>query len=67
MRISTSREAPLSPRDAITAKARDTHQAEHEMMECLALALWEAQRAGREPDETAYIECLRRLTAGALP
>jgi hypothetical protein len=47
----------------ITAKAMDTHEAEHEMMECLALGLWEAQRAGREPDETAYIECLRRLTA----
>ena len=46
----------------ISAKTVDTHQAEHAMMECLALGLWEAQRAGREPDETAYIECLRRLT-----
>ncbi|MEJ2327853.1 MAG: DUF1841 family protein [Chromatiaceae bacterium] len=51
----------------ITAKATDTHQAEHEMMDCLALGLWEAQRAGRKPDETAYLECLRRLTAAVVP
>ena len=31
------------------------------MMECLGETLWEAQRAGREPDERAYLERLRRL------
>jgi hypothetical protein len=30
-------------------------------MECLAQALWEAQRAQRQPDETAYLERLARL------
>ncbi len=36
------------------------HEAEHRMMECLGLALWEAQREGRPPDEQAYMECLKR-------
>jgi hypothetical protein len=43
----------------------DSHAAEHQMMECLGLALWEAQRAGRIPDEQAYLECLRRLAGVA--
>jgi len=37
------------------------HAAEHEMMECLGRALWEAQRSGKLPDEQSYLECLRRL------
>ncbi|MEJ2604583.1 MAG: DUF1841 family protein [Gammaproteobacteria bacterium] len=39
----------------------DSHEAEHRMSECLGEALWEAQRAGRAPDEAAYLEALRRL------
>jgi len=39
----------------------DPHDAEHRMTECLAEALWEAQRGGCEPDETVYLERLRRL------
>ena len=39
----------------------DTHTAEHQLMECLGRMLWEAQRAGRMPDETAYLECVRSL------
>jgi hypothetical protein len=42
-------------------RAGDSHAAEHAMMECLGEILWEAQRAGREPDEQAYLERLRRL------
>ena len=41
----------------------DSHKAEHQMMECLGLSLWEAQRAGRMPDENAYLDCLRQLVA----
>lgn len=36
-------------------------EAEHRMIECLGRALWEAQRAGTQPDEAGYLECLRRL------
>lgn len=38
-----------------------TMEAEHRMIECLGRALWEAQRAGTMPDESAYLECLRAL------
>ena len=31
------------------------------MREALGETLWEAQRSGREPDEQAYLERLRRL------
>ena len=31
------------------------------MIDCLAEALWEAQRSNRPPDEAAYLERLRRL------
>jgi len=39
----------------------DTHTAEHQLMECLGRMLWEAQRAGRMPDEAAYLGCVRML------
>ncbi len=39
----------------------ETHEAEHRMMECLAHMLWEAQSNNRMPDETAYLDCLRKL------
>jgi hypothetical protein len=34
-------------------------EAEHQMMECLGRELWESQRAGRMPDEHAYLACVR--------
>jgi len=45
----------------LAAKLGDAHEAEHRMIEVLAEALWEAQRAGRAPDEVAYMERLRGL------
>ena len=39
------------------------HEAEHRMMEALGAALWEAQRAGRAPDESSYLEHLRRIAS----
>jgi hypothetical protein len=46
---------------AILATAGSAHAAEHRMMDCLAEALWQAQRTGTPPDEAAYLACLRRL------
>ena len=37
------------------------HEAEHRMIAVLSEALWQAQRAGRAPDEQAYLEALQRL------
>lgn len=42
----------------------DAHAAEHAMIEVLGEALWDAQRAGRAPDEEAYLAALRRLVPG---
>ena len=39
----------------------DAHAAEHAMLEPLAETMWEAQRAGRMPDELAYLERLKSL------
>ncbi len=45
----------------LTARLGSAHAAEHAMLEPLAEALWEAQRAGRMPDEQRYLERLRSL------
>jgi hypothetical protein len=39
----------------------DVHEAEHRMLEQLGAALWQAQRSGVPPDESAYLESLRTL------
>jgi len=36
------------------------HDAEHEMIECLAEALWQAQSNQAPPDENAYLQCLQQ-------
>lgn len=38
----------------------EPHEVEHQMMECLAEMMWQSQRSGTQPDEMAYLECLRK-------
>jgi hypothetical protein len=45
----------------LSRRLDDVHEAEHRMLERLGEALWLSQRTGRPPDETAYLESLRRL------
>ncbi len=45
----------------ILRKQSDPHTAEHYMLDCLGLSLWQAQRQNRAPDEAAYLECLKKL------
>jgi hypothetical protein len=60
--IATRRPAGIDQVHArLAARLGDPHEAEHRMIEVLAETLWEAQRAGRAPDEAAYLERLRRL------
>lgn len=47
--------------ESIARKTIDTHVAEHQMLECLAETLWDAQRAGQLPDEQKFLERLRVL------
>lgn len=42
-------------------QANDTHTAEHKMIDCLGLLLWDAQRKGAMPDEQHYLTCLQQL------
>ena len=60
--VGTDRPAGIRSAFARLAHTRsDTHAAEHEVFECLGRALWEAQRAGRAPDDATYLECVRCL------
>ena len=60
--LSTNR--PTGIRDVharLIARHGDRHAAEHAMIECLAEALWFAQRDNQPPDEVAYLERLKAL------
>ena len=47
--------------EALASRTGDRHAAEHQMIECLAETLWEAQSQNRAPDEERYLERLRHL------
>jgi hypothetical protein len=44
----------------LQARHGDLHRAEHMLMEALGETLWQAQRAGRPPDEAQYLALARR-------
>jgi Domain of unknown function (DUF1841) len=44
----------------LLARHGDLHRAEHMLMEALGETLWQAQRAGRPPDEGQYLALARR-------
>jgi len=46
----------------LTLRHGSPHEAEHVMMDCLAEALWLAQRTQQPPNEQAYLSCLKKLT-----
>ena len=45
----------------IARRLGSEHDAEHQMIELLAQAMWEAQRTGLPPDERAYLERIKSL------
>lgn len=60
--VATNR--PIGIRDVhqkLAERAGDPHAAEHEMIECLAESLWQAQRDGTLPDEQNYLEKISAL------
>ncbi len=60
--ISTNRPSGItSLYQQLSEKTGDPHTAEHQIMECLGQALWEAQQTGNMPNEQGYLECIRRL------
>ena len=49
----------------LTHRFNDVHAAEHQMLECLAEVLWDAQQSGKEPDIDDYVLALKRVIAAA--
>lgn len=48
--------------DRLLTQSKSRHDAEHQAIDCLAEALWEAQSQQRPPDEQAYLKRLQTLT-----
>ena len=48
----------------LAAKHGAEHDARHEVMECLAEQVWQAQRNGAPFDNGAYLACLERKLGG---
>lgn len=60
--VTTNRPAGIRGEfERLTARLGNAHAAEHAMIECLAEAMWRAQRDNQPPDEQEYLERLRRL------
>jgi hypothetical protein len=59
--VATDRPAGIASLHRSLAARLGVHEAEHRMAECLASALWQAQRSGALPDEAAYMDALRRI------
>jgi Domain of unknown function (DUF1841) len=60
--VATDRPAGISHAyQSLLHKRGSRHEAEHQMIECLADALWNAQRSGQPPDEAAYLAKIRRV------
>jgi hypothetical protein len=63
--IATDRPAGIKAAfEVLLRRAADAHDAEHHVAECLGECLWEAQRAGRPPDEQNYLSRVRRRARG---
>ena len=61
--VATNRPAGISGIFAtLAAKLGDAHAAEHQMIDCLAETLWEAQSQNTAPDEHNYLQRLHQLT-----
>ena len=60
--IATDRPAGIRKAfQSVAARLGSEHEAEHRIIECLAEAMWEAQRSGRPADEAAYLQRVLRL------
>jgi hypothetical protein len=64
--VSTDRPAGIARIHAqLAARSGSTLAAEHRMLEALGETLWEAERVGTMPDESAYLRRLERLLTSA--
>ena len=59
--VSTDRPVGIAELYQGLVALKGVHDAEHEMIECLAEAIWQAQQNQTAPDEVTYLECLRKI------
>jgi hypothetical protein len=50
--------------EALAKRRGSMHDARHDVMECLAEMIWQAQRNGTGFDNASYLDCLSRKRAG---
>ena len=50
--------------EQLRARLGDEHDAQHQVMECLAEMIWTAQRYRQPPDSAAYLACLKKKSRG---
>ena len=61
--VATNRPAGINAIfSTLAAKTGDAHTAEHQMIDCLAETLWEAQSHNNSPDQQKYLQRLHQLT-----
>ncbi|MEQ1602552.1 MAG: DUF1841 family protein [Methylophilaceae bacterium] len=49
----------VSAYQSLQQKNADPHHAQHDLMDCLAETIWQAQRAQQPPDAEAYLACMQ--------
>ena len=59
--VSTNRPAGITELYQTIVSLKDIHDAEHEMIECLAESIWQAQKNQTLPDEVKYLACLTKI------
>jgi uncharacterized protein DUF1841 len=47
---------------ALLRKYGNPHDAQHDLMDCLAETIWRAQRDNQPPDPEAYLDCMQKKT-----
>jgi hypothetical protein len=45
--------------EALLRKRGNALDAQHDLMDCLAETIWQAQRSGQQPDTEAYLNCMQ--------
>ena len=59
--VSTNRPQGIAELYQSIVTLSNVHDAEHEMIECLAESIWQAQQNQTQPDEIAYLQCLKKI------
>ena len=58
--LNSQRPQPLTELyQQLTTKSGDSHQAQHQIMECLSETLWQAQQNQQDFDEIQYLNCIK--------